>query len=183
VLDVGCGEGALREALPVPGARLVGLDVSMTLLRAHPPPVVQADATRLPFALGAFDAVAALNVLYHLPDPMLALQETRRVLRAGGHLLAATIARNDSPELTPYWTRPPTSFDAEDAPNLVAQVFDAVDVHSWDEPMVTLPAPTAIRDYLVGRQAPTEAADKAARELPVPLAVTKRGALILATKR
>jgi SAM-dependent methyltransferase len=59
VLDVGCGEGALREALPVPGARLVGLDVSMTLLRAHPPPVVQADATRLPFALGAFDAVAA----------------------------------------------------------------------------------------------------------------------------
>lgn len=181
VLDVGCGEGVLRDALPVTGPRLVGLDVSRTLLRAHPPPVVQAHAARLPFAAGSFDAVTAVNVLYHLPDPLPALCEARRVLRAGGHLLAATIARNDSPELNEYWARPRTSFDAEDAPDLVARVFGTVDIYPWDAPLLTLPTPAAIRDYLVGRQAPAEVADRASRGLPAPLCVTKRGALILAT--
>jgi hypothetical protein len=41
---------------------------------------------------------------------------------------------------------------------------------------VTLPSPAAIRDYLLGRQAPAEAA---AHALPVPLRVTKRGALLV----
>jgi hypothetical protein len=52
LLDIGCGEGALRAALPTQlptqlQARLVGLDASATLLRAHPPPVVQANAAAL----------------------------------------------------------------------------------------------------------------------------------------
>lgn len=183
VLDVGCAEGALRAAMPASGPWLVGLDVSATLLQAHPAPTVQADAVRLPFAAGVFDAVTALNVLYHLGDPMPAVREMHHVLRAGGHLVAAAIARNDSPELSSYWTRPTTSFDAEDAPDLLARVFDSVTVQPWDAPLVTLPSAGAIRDYLVGRQAPPEAADAAARELPVPLRVTKRGALIIAQRR
>jgi hypothetical protein len=44
---------------------------------------------------------------------------------------------------------------------------------------VTLPSATAIRDHLLGRQAPATA-EAAARALPVPLRVTKRGALLLA---
>jgi len=116
VLDVGCADGVLRAALPPSGPHLVGVDVSATLLRAHPAPVVQADAARLPFLNGSVDAVTALNVLYHLPDPLPALREAHRVLRVGGHLLAAVIARDDSPEFSAYWTRPATSFDAEDAP-------------------------------------------------------------------
>lgn len=56
-------------------------------------------------------------------------------------------------------------------------------VQSWDAPLVTLPDQAAIRDYLLGRQAPPEAADAAARELSTPLSVTKRGALIVATTR
>lgn len=181
VLDVGCADGVLRSALPHPAPRLVGLDASMTLLRAHPVPVVQAHAEQLPFADGSFDAVTALNVLYHLPDPHPAVVEARRVLRPAGALIAATIARNDSPELAAHWTRGSTSFDAEDAPALVAEVFDTVTVHAWDAPLVTLPSAAAIRDYLLGRQAPPEAAEAAARELPVPLRVTKRGALIVAS--
>ena len=46
--------------------------------------------------------------------------------------------------------------------------------------MVTLPSQASIRDYLLGRQVPAEAAAAAAREMPVPLRVTKRGALIVA---
>jgi SAM-dependent methyltransferase len=60
ILDIGCGEGALRAALPAwLGSRLVGLDVSRTMLAAHPPPVVQADATAMPFLPEVFDAAVA----------------------------------------------------------------------------------------------------------------------------
>ena len=180
VLDVGCADGPLRAALPAPGPWLVGLDVSEVLLRDHPRPVLRADARRLPVRDRAVDAVTALNVLYHLPDPMPALREARRVLRAGGHLLAATIARTDSPELSTYWTRSATGFDAEDAPGLLARVFDSVAAFSWDAPLVTLPDAAAIRDYLVGRQVRPEVAGAAADGLPTPLQITKRGALIMA---
>lgn len=65
-------------------------------------PVVRADASRLPLRDGAVNAVTALNVFYHVLDPLPALYEARRVLRPGGHLLAATIARDDSPEFRGY---------------------------------------------------------------------------------
>jgi len=104
------------------------------------------------------------------------------VLRGGGHLVAAVIARDDSPEFNTYWTRPASSFDAEDAPGLLAQVFASITVHPWDAPLVTLPSPEAVRDYLSGRQVPAGVAAAAADETPVPVRVTKRGALIVATR-
>jgi SAM-dependent methyltransferase len=182
VLDVGCADGVLRAALPQAGPWLVGLDRAAPLLRAHPRPAVQADATRLPFRGTSFDAVTALNVLYHLPDPLPALREAHRVLRPGGQVLVSTISRTDSPEFRAYWIRRPTSFDAEDAPAVVAQVFEAVAVHTWDTPLVTLPDPPAVRDYLIGRQAPRAVAERAARELATPVTVTKRGALVVGTR-
>jgi SAM-dependent methyltransferase len=180
VLDVGCADGVLRRAHAPRGPRLVGLDASAALLNHHPPRVVRAEAARLPFASGAFDAVTALNVLYHLPDPLPALREAHRVLRRHRHLLVATIARSDSPEFAAFWRRAPTTFDAEDALAIIAEVFDEVTVHAWDAPLVTLPDATAIRDYLLGRQAPSSVAEAAARALPAPLRVTKRGALLVA---
>lgn len=179
VLDVGCADGVLCAALPPEGPRVVGLDRAAPLLRAHPSPTVQADATGLPLRGASVDAVTSLNVLYHLPDPLPALREARRVLRPGGHVVVSTISRDDSPELAAYWTRPHTPFDAEDAPGLLGHVFDAVTVRSWDAPLVTLPDARAVLDYLLGRQVPTATAGRAARELPTPLAVTKRGALLI----
>jgi SAM-dependent methyltransferase len=43
-----------------------------------------ADATRLPFPDGAFDAIIAAEILEHLPDDAAALTEIARVLRPGG---------------------------------------------------------------------------------------------------
>lgn len=111
---------------------------------------------------------------------MPALREARRGLRRGGQLLAATISGHDSPEVAAYWRRPTTTFDAEDAPELLAQVFDEVTVYRWDAPLLKLPSADAVRDYLVGRQAPRSIAEAAARALPAPLQVTKRGALFAA---
>jgi ubiquinone/menaquinone biosynthesis C-methylase UbiE len=54
------------------------------MLGAHPPPVVQADATALPFGPGVFDAVVAVNVLDHLPDRTVAIGEAHRVLAPRG---------------------------------------------------------------------------------------------------
>ncbi len=64
VLDVGCGSAPCARWLATQGARVVGLDLSAGMLRhavraacdtGISVPLVQADATRLPFAEGSFD--------------------------------------------------------------------------------------------------------------------------------
>jgi SAM-dependent methyltransferase len=183
ILDIGCGEGALRAALPARlAARTVGLDASATMLAAHPPPVVQADATALPFAAGVFDAAVAVNLLDHLPDPTVAIAEVHRVLAPDGTLVAATASRHDSPELAHVWRPPPSSFDAEDGPVLVASVFDRVRVQRWDAPLVRLPDRAAVRDYLIARFVVPEDAAAAAEQVTTPVVITKRGALIYARR-
>jgi SAM-dependent methyltransferase len=183
VLDVGCGEGALRAALPARlRSRLVGLDASGTMLGAHPRPVVQADASALPFRAGVFDAVVAVNVLDHLADPTVAITEAYRILASGGCLVAATASRHDSPELAAVWRPPPASFDAENAPELVAAVFRQVRVEPWDAPLVRLPDRAAVRDYLIARFVAPEAAAAAAEQVATPITVTKRGTVLLARR-
>jgi SAM-dependent methyltransferase len=183
VLDVGCGEGALRAALPAPlQERVVGLDASATMSSAHPPPVVQADAAALPFPAGVFDAAVAVNVLDHLADPTVAIAEAHRVLGPGGLLLAATASRHDSPELAAVWRPPPSGFDAEDAPGLVASVFGQVHVERWDGLLLRLPDRDAVRDYLIARFVPAEDAGARARRVATPVTVTKRGAVIHASR-
>ena len=82
VLDVGAGTGAASRAALGAGARsVVAVDVAESMLRGlagriHP---VLADASRLPFAAGSFDLVVAAYCLGHLPDPVAALLEARRV--------------------------------------------------------------------------------------------------------
>jgi SAM-dependent methyltransferase len=51
-------------------------------------PDVRLDATCLPFADGAFDAVICAELLEHVYDPRLVLREAARVLAPGGRLLA-----------------------------------------------------------------------------------------------
>ncbi|HEV8473621.1 MAG TPA: class I SAM-dependent methyltransferase [Methylomirabilota bacterium] len=81
VLDVG---GARRRGAfrPPAGTRWVVADLA-TALR----PDVAADVQALPFRDAAFDAVKATEILEHVPEPVAALRECRRVLRAGGHLV------------------------------------------------------------------------------------------------
>ena len=183
VLEMGCADGPLARAAVPDAWRVVGVDRAAALLRDHPGPAVLADAARLPVDDGVCDAVTAINVLYHLDSPVEAIAEAHRVLRPGGRFVASAIARSDSPELGAYWARPPTSFDAEDAPAQVAEVFGTVDVLPWDAPLLVLPDPDAVRDYLLGRQASARQAERAAEALPTPLRVTKRGALLTATRR
>ncbi len=182
VLDVGTGDGPLRAALSRRRGIVVGLDLSLVMLAGQAGPVVLAHADRLPFASASFVAVVAINVLDHLADPRTAITEAHRVLRPRGLFVTATVSRHDSPELAPHWQPKPTTFDAEDAPELVRAVFGPVEVDAWDAPLVRLPTAEAIRDYVLARQASPAVAETTAANVPVPLTVTKRGAAIYARR-
>jgi SAM-dependent methyltransferase len=179
VLDVGSGRGRLRDLLPV-GWPWIGVDSSPTQLSADPSAtVVLGDAARLPFPAETFGAVAALYMLYHLDDPTAAIAEAQRVLVPDGVFFACTRARTSDPELTDGY--PPTTFDAEEAPQLVAAIFgdDAVDVTTWDGPLLQLPDHQAISRYLRTHYLPANLVE----QLSAPLTITKRGCLVTAIKR
>jgi SAM-dependent methyltransferase len=183
VIDVGCGDGRLADVMPAPP--WIGFDISRGLLDIAPRPVVLAEATELPVAEGSAGAVCALWMLYHLDDPAALLREAHRVLRQGGLFVASTSARDDSPELLVHLAEPePSTFDAEEAPDIVASVFpaEAIEVERWDAPFVHLPDRQAVRDYLVGRCIDPDVAGEVANEVDVPLDVTKRGCLVWARK-
>jgi ubiquinone/menaquinone biosynthesis C-methylase UbiE len=113
VLDVGCGRGLMLVAAArrVPAGRAVGVDVwqaeDQSGNRPEVPPanaraegvadrveVQTADARRLPFPDGSFDAVVSHWVVHNLyapADRAQALGEMARVLKPGGHVLIADI--------------------------------------------------------------------------------------------
>ncbi len=95
VLEVGPGTGAFaaRIAAALPSVRLTAIDQSarfVELSRARGVDAREGDAQDLPFGDESFDVVAALWMLYHVPDVDRALAEIRRVLRPGGLFVAVT---------------------------------------------------------------------------------------------
>lgn len=90
VLDVGCGTGWFAAGLQraAPEVSVIGLDLSSGMLgkarEAGADMLVQGDGTGLSFADGSIDVVVGRGVLHHMPDPLAALREWRRVMRPDG---------------------------------------------------------------------------------------------------
>jgi SAM-dependent methyltransferase len=94
VLEVGCGAAAASRWLAVEGAEVVALDLSAGMLRharlgaEHSRvrvPLVQADATRLPFGDASFDIVfTAFGAVPFVDDSAAVMREVFRVVRPGG---------------------------------------------------------------------------------------------------
>jgi len=95
VLEIGVGTGRMALPLHERGVDLVGVDISAPMLDrlvdnaggVQPFPLIVADATRLPFASGSYDAVIASHVFHLIPDWRAATDESLRMLAAGGVLL------------------------------------------------------------------------------------------------
>jgi len=103
VLDVGCGGGILSEALARAGANVVGIDLAPRVLdvaRLHlfetqltvdyREVSVEALATDMP---SAFDAIACMEMLEHVPDPGSVIGACATLLKPGGRLFLSTLNR------------------------------------------------------------------------------------------
>lgn len=179
-LDMGCGEGRLKAAFGE--HRLFATDLSRTMLIRAPEPKFCSDMAHLPIRDGAFGSAAALWCLYHVPDPVAAIREARCVLRPGGLFVACSAARDSDPELAHLLDRKPSSFDAEEAPDIVSSVFGEVEAERWDVPAVKLPDTDAVALFLRGRGKSDEEAAELAKTVEVPLKLTKRGVLVWGVK-
>ena len=147
VLDAGAGTGVLWEA-PRDGLVLVDASAAMCATqRAAGHPTARASVDRLPFADATFDGAVCCHVLYHLPDPRAGLAELRRVVRPGGWVAVATNGTGHMAEVSELAVRAglPRAdvherFPAEAAPAAVAELFDDVETHHYDD---TLAVPDA----------------------------------------
>jgi ubiquinone/menaquinone biosynthesis C-methylase UbiE len=96
VLDMGCGRGTSVRLISkmFHPARLTAFDIDATAidqaghrlapLLGQAVELQVADASRLPFADGEFDAVFELGILHHIRDWRATLREAARVLKPGG---------------------------------------------------------------------------------------------------
>ena len=92
VLDVGAGTGVSTEELARSGAHVLGVDLSIGMLRegkrSRPHvPLLAGDALHLPFADATFDAVTISFALRNVVDTRAALRELARVTKPGGRLV------------------------------------------------------------------------------------------------
>jgi SAM-dependent methyltransferase len=92
---VGGGTGPLARELGGHGIQVVVADLAGGLLSQAPRPAVRTDARAAGFQAGSFGTVLAFWMLYHLPEPAVALVEVRRVLRPGGTFAACAPSREN----------------------------------------------------------------------------------------
>ena len=98
ILDVGCGPASITIGLAqwAEEGSVVGVDVGEEILQIAQKAVddagcanislEQASVYELPYPDSSFDLTYAHQVLQHLTDPVLAIEEMARVTRPGGHV-------------------------------------------------------------------------------------------------
>lgn len=123
-VDVGCGHGRAVAELVELGVPALGVDRSDVMVKAAQRrfpscTFVLGDALSVPFPDGSMRWYRAERVYLHLPDPLAALAEARRVLSPGGTIIVAdqdfdsTVITSSHPDLT----RKLTTMYTDDLPN------------------------------------------------------------------
>ncbi len=145
VLDVGCGGGAVTEALCRAGFFATGIDsndlvLNLARFNMGTGEVVKGDACSLDFDDGSSDAIVMRNVVWCLHEPKKAYEEAFRVLRDGGMLIVVDgqwkkELASISPESIPMYVRRDLGFGGtsltEDIMKRLPMSF--ADRPRWDE--------------------------------------------------
>jgi ubiquinone/menaquinone biosynthesis C-methylase UbiE len=98
ILDAGCGTGVFTLDMISRGARVIGLDLSLSMIRRARQKgrtsqlrILAADILRLPFPENSFDKTVSITALEFISDAQKAIKELFRVTRKGGILVVATL--------------------------------------------------------------------------------------------
>ena len=87
ILEIGCATGYIQNAL---GRRIIGIDLTHSLLKKNKNKVICADALAIPFKNNSFDLVYSVNVLEHVPDADKMIKECKRVAKKNSKIILIT---------------------------------------------------------------------------------------------
>ncbi len=97
ILDVGCGKAWVAGLFCPKGFEVISLDISLRntskALKKYPyenHSTVVADVFNLPFQPRLFDYIIASEIIEHVPNPELFVENLFRVLKPGGKLIVTT---------------------------------------------------------------------------------------------
>lgn len=108
VIDFGCGEGVLVQALKLRSIACTGLDLSKSALNLAPESIkgslVQAHLGKVPLRNNLADVVSIIAVLEHVPPSDIpdVLNEAKRVMQRSGRLIVRVPSQNQSLESKHY---------------------------------------------------------------------------------
>lgn len=135
VLDLGCGDGTLTFTIHQHGGESWGVDVTPEALtyaksefvsRNISPRFVCASAYQVPFPDSSFDVVISSDVIEHVQQPELLLQEAYRLLKPGGRAVISTPIRVTE---TPLDKMHVQEFFPTEYIDLVRRHFDSAELH------------------------------------------------------
>lgn len=98
ILDAGCGTGIFTLDILASGAHVIGLDISLPMLRRarekagdFPLRMVLGNILHLPFPENSFDRMLSVTALEFIEDGQGAVRELFRVTKRGGLIVVATL--------------------------------------------------------------------------------------------
>lgn len=87
VLDVGAGAGPYRHYFDHCQYSTHDFGAEPSTLGRYAPLDYQSDVSSIPVETGSFDVILCTEVLEHVPEPIVAVREFARILKAGGRLI------------------------------------------------------------------------------------------------
>lgn len=103
VADIGCGGGLLSESLARAGANVTAIDLGQKLIEIAKLHLfesnvqvdyrVQSSTELAEKEGGSFDVVCCMEMIEHVPDPLLIVRDLAAMLKPGGQLFLSTLNR------------------------------------------------------------------------------------------